>query len=90
MYVEELCVAGPLTAESAEGLASAMVGYTARITLSSNGSSVQLPNLPWCWDVLRLRAGSVVTVTVEHGRRPGEDRIAMRAFVARLRALTGA
>lgn len=90
MYVEEFRVAGPLTVDTAEELLLAMLGYTSRITVSSNGRSVNAPLLPTCLDVLRLRAGSVVTVTVEHGHRPeiDEDRLALREFVDRFQALT--
>ncbi|MFI9403810.1 hypothetical protein [Nocardia sp. NPDC052316] len=92
MYVEEFRVAGPLTTESAEELLVAMIGYTSRITVSCNGRSVHAPLLPWCLDVLRLRAGSTVRVTAEHGHRPeiDEDRQAIRAFVDRFREVTSA
>ncbi|MFI6044399.1 hypothetical protein ACIA8C_22415 [Nocardia sp. NPDC051321] len=84
-------MAGPLTADCAEELLLAMIGYTSRITVSSNGRSVNAPLLPTCLDVLRLRTGSVVTVTVEHGHRPeiDEDRLALREFADRFQALTG-
>ncbi|WP_405162180.1 hypothetical protein OG203_38680 [Nocardia sp. NBC_01499] len=90
MYVEEFRVAGPLTSESAEDLVAVLLGYTSRITVSSNGRSVHAPLLPTCLDVLRLRVGSVVTVTVEHGHRPeiDEDRLAIREFVDRFQELT--
>ncbi|MEU7140766.1 hypothetical protein ABZ942_15040 [Nocardia sp. NPDC046473] len=90
MYVEEFRIAGPLTAESAEELIEVLIGYTSRITVSSNGRSVNAPLLPTCVDVLRLRAGSVVTVTVEHGHHPelDEDRQAIRDFVDRFQELT--
>ncbi|QBS43988.1 hypothetical protein DMB37_31740 [Nocardia sp. CS682] len=92
MYVEEFRIAGPLTAESAEELLAGMIGYTSRIIVSSNGRSVHAPLLPSCWDVLRLRAGSTVTVTAEHGHRPelDEDRQAIRVFVDRFQELTSA
>lgn len=91
MYVEKFRVSGPLTADSAEELLLSTIGYTSRITLSSNGRSVNAPLLPTCLDVLRLRAGSVVMVTVGHGHRPeiDEDRLALRAFVDRFQELTG-
>lgn len=89
MYVEEFRAAGPLTTDSAEELVLAMIGYTSRITVSGNGRSVHVPLLPTCLDVLRLAAGSVVTVTVEHGHRPDEDRRALREFVDRFQELTG-
>ncbi|MFD6160459.1 hypothetical protein ACFWF7_27495 [Nocardia sp. NPDC060256] len=90
MYVEEFRIAGPLTADSADELVEVLIGYTSRITVSSNGRSVNAPLLPTCVDVLRLRAGSTVTVTVEHGHHPelDEDRRAIRGFVDRFRALT--
>ncbi|MFI7001941.1 hypothetical protein [Nocardia sp. NPDC050175] len=90
MYVEEFRIASPLTTDSAEELLLTMMGYTSRITVSSNGRSVNAPLLPTCSDVLRLRAGSVVTVTVEHGQHPelDEDRQAIREFVDRFQELT--
>lgn len=91
MYIEEFRAAGALTTESAEELAAMAGRYTSRITVSSNDRSVHALILPWCWEELRLRAGSTVTVTAEHGHRPdlGEDRQAIRAFVDRFQELVG-
>jgi phosphotransferase system HPr-like phosphotransfer protein len=88
MYVEEFRAAGPLTAEIAEDLAAVAGGYRSYITISSNGRTVHAPVLPVCWDVLRVRTGTDVTVTTANGMAD-EDRLAIRAFVDRFQTSTG-
>ncbi|BDT95195.1 hypothetical protein IFM12275_51710 [Nocardia sputorum] len=88
MYVEEFRAEGPLTAGIAEDLAVIPGVTRSAITISSNGRSVHAPVLPWCWDVLRIDSGDLVTVTTAHGLGD-EDRLAIRRFVDRFQALTG-
>ncbi|MFI9505436.1 hypothetical protein [Nocardia sp. NPDC052566] len=91
MYFEEFEAAGALTVDIAEDLAALAGRYSSRITVNSGGRSVQALVLPAAWDVLRIRAGSVVSVTAEHGHRAAgdEDRLAIRDFVTRFQLLTG-
>ncbi|GAA5058203.1 hypothetical protein [Nocardia callitridis] len=91
MYVEKFQSAGDLTAEIAEDLAALSGRYSSRITVSSNGRSVQSTVLPVYWDVLRVVAGSAISVTAEGGHQPRdeEDRRALRDFVLRFQTLTG-
>ncbi|MBF6468854.1 hypothetical protein IU427_27365 [Nocardia beijingensis] len=88
MYVEEFRARGPLTAAIAEDLAVTPGVSCSSITISSNGRSVHAPVLPWCWDVLRIESGDLVTVTTAHGLGD-EDRSAISRFVGRFQALTG-
>ncbi|WP_433725346.1 hypothetical protein ACQP0C_30075 [Nocardia sp. CA-129566] len=90
MYVEEFTATGALTADAAEDLADTAGRFTSRITVTCNGHTVLTPVLPWCWDRLRVRNGSTVSVTAERGYRPpgDEDRIALREFVRRFQVLT--
>ncbi|WP_040776295.1 hypothetical protein [Nocardia pneumoniae] len=89
MYVEEFQATGPLTAEIAEELAALSGRYTSRLTISSNGRSVHAPVLPVCWDVLRIGAGSTVSVTAEGGHLAHEEgRRALRDFVLLFHNLT--
>ncbi|MET8871441.1 hypothetical protein [Nocardia sp. NPDC004604] len=90
MYVEEFTATGVLTADAAEDLAHTAGRFTSRITVTCNGHSVHAPVLPVCWDQLRVRNGSTVSVTAERGYRPpdDEDRMALRAFVRRFQVLT--
>ncbi len=90
MYVEEFTATGTLTADGADDLATTADRFTSRITVTCNGHTVLTPVLPWCWDQLRVRAGSTVSVTAERGYRPpdDEDRIALREFVRRFQLLT--
>ncbi|WP_157114749.1 hypothetical protein [Nocardia niwae] len=88
MYVEEFRAKGPLTAGMAEDLAVIPGISRSCITISSNGRSVHAPVLPWCWDVLRIDSGDLVTVTTARGLGD-EDRLAIRRFVDRFHALTG-
>ncbi|WP_039796932.1 hypothetical protein [Nocardia araoensis] len=89
MYVEQFRAPGPLTAEIAEDLAFVPGMYRSSITVSSNGRSVHAPVLPVAWDVLRIRAGTEVTVTTANGLGD-EDRLALRRFVDRFQTLTRA
>ncbi|MFI6367527.1 hypothetical protein ACIBG0_32805 [Nocardia sp. NPDC050630] len=90
VYVEEFTATGALTADAADDLADTAGRFTSRITVTCDGHTVLTPVLPWCWDELRVRAGSTVWVTVERGYRPpdDEDRIALREFVRRFQVLT--
>ncbi|MGK8489231.1 hypothetical protein [Nocardia asiatica] len=88
MYVEEFRAKGPLTAEIAEDLAWLPGVSRSSVTISGNGRSVHAPVLPVAWDVLRIDAGTMVTVTVTDGLGD-EDRLAIRQFVDRFQALTG-
>ncbi|WP_280478081.1 hypothetical protein [Nocardia asiatica] len=88
MYVEEFRAAGPLTAEIAEDLAWLPGVSRSSVTISGNGRSVHATVLPVAWDVLGIDAGTMVTVTVADGLGD-EDRLAIRQFVDRFRALTG-
>ncbi|MBH0779989.1 HPr family phosphocarrier protein [Nocardia bovistercoris] len=92
MYVEEIRSTRTLGAQDAEDLAAVAAGFSSRITISSGGRSVNAPVLPYCWDVLRVRPGSVISVTVEEGRHPPdiEDRRALSAFAGRMRKLLAA
>ncbi|MEV4236367.1 MULTISPECIES: hypothetical protein [unclassified Nocardia] len=90
MYVEEFTATGVLTADAATDLADTAGRFTSRITVTCNGHTVLTPVLPWCWNELRVCAGSTVSVIVEQGYRPpdDEDRIALREFVRRFQVLT--
>ncbi|WP_067702757.1 hypothetical protein [Nocardia jejuensis] len=90
MYVEEFSAPGPLTAETAEGLAAVAGRYGSRLTITSNDRSVQSPVLPTCWDVLSIEAGSRVTVVADSGHRSADaaDRRTLSEFVTAFRQLT--
>ncbi|MEV6430156.1 hypothetical protein [Nocardia sp. NPDC051463] len=90
VYVEEFVAVGAMTADTAEDLAAVAGRYTTRITVSSNGHTVQALVLPYCWTDLRIVAGSTISVTADSGYRPpdSEDRRAIRDFVSRFRSPT--
>lgn len=90
MHIEQFPARGALTRDIAENLANSAAGYPGRIVISSNGHSVHLPVLPYCWDALHIQPGSTVTVTAESAG-PGHDyadRLALRAVVAEFGQLT--
>ncbi|MEU4811987.1 hypothetical protein ACFV24_30245 [Nocardia fluminea] len=90
MYIEEFSAAGPLTERAVEELMTVANRYTSAITLTVGERTVQLPVLPVCWDELRVRAGTAITVEADRGHRPAdlEDRTALTDFVTTFQRAT--
>ncbi|MFD3429043.1 hypothetical protein [Nocardia fluminea] len=90
MYIEEFSAAGPLTERAVEELMTVANRYTSAITLTIGERTVQLPVLPVCWDELRVRTGTAITVEADRGHRPAdlEDRTALTDFVTTFQRAT--
>ncbi|WP_068273674.1 hypothetical protein [Aldersonia kunmingensis] len=90
VYVSEFAAAGPLTCDIAENLSWKTGDFSSRIFLIVGGRRLLAQNLPHCWDELKVRTGTPITVTTEGGRHPAdvEDRRALREFTDMFQRLT--
>ncbi|KAA0022290.1 hypothetical protein [Antrihabitans cavernicola] len=89
MYYEDLEAAGPLNPDIAEQLCWKTNEYSSKIVLTVAGRRILAQTLPLCWNELKVRRGTAISITVDGGHQsPDEDKRALRDFSELFRTLT--